>query len=325
MPTRPLYHLRQSAKSAVLVACGLTWLARWKLAGQASVLNFHGLFKDGTPTGVLDHTLHLPLSTFRAVCRHLAARYHVMPVVEMIHQLEAGHALPRNAVGITFDDGHASNYQLAFPVLKELGLPATFFLATGFLDGTHPLWFQEVDSAFRARGSTTRQLFQTLEHFKTLPDPQMRAEVAKLGPKAVGQAPTVTLPMNWDQVREMKASGLIDFGGHTHTHPILAQCTVEQQAEEIRKCRERIQTELGVSPVLFAYPNGRAADFNADTQRLLAEHGFKAAFTMMCARLGAGDKPFALPRYGNPTSVLEARATASGAFELVKRWRGGGA
>lgn len=324
MPTRPLYHLRQNAKSAVLVACGLTWLARWRLAGQASVLNFHGLFQHGTSTGVLDHTLHLSHSTFSAVCRHLAANYRVMPVVEMIHLLEAGQALPRNAVGITFDDGHASNYHLAYPLLKEFGLPATFFLATGFLDGTHPLWFQEVDAAFRASGKTTRQLFQTLEYFKTLPDPEMRAEVAKLGPKMAGQAPSVTLPMSWDQVREMNASKLIDFGGHTHTHPILSRCTVEQQAEEIRKCRDRIQTELGTSPVLFAYPNGRAADFNADTQRLAAEHGFKAAFTMLCARLSTGAQPFAMPRYGNPTSVLETRATASGAFEICKQWRGGG-
>ncbi len=325
MPTRPFYHLRQTAKSAVLVACGLTWLARWRLAGQASVLNYHGLFRDGTQTGVLDHTLHLPLSTFRAVCRHLAANYRVMPVAEMRRQLDAGHALPRNAVGITFDDGHGSNYQLAYPVLKELGLPATFFLATGFLDGTHPLWFQEVDAAFRARGRTTRQLFETLEHFKSLPDPQMRAEVAKLGPRPGGQAPVVTLPMTWDQAREMKASGLIDFGGHTHTHPILAQCTVEQQAEEIRKCRERITAELGSSPALFAYPNGQSADFTPDSQQLLAEHGFEAAFTMVCARLSAGSERFALPRYGNPTSVLEARATASGAFEMVKRLKGGGA
>jgi peptidoglycan/xylan/chitin deacetylase (PgdA/CDA1 family) len=292
------------------------------MAGTAAVLTFHGLCEGRSATGVLDSSLHLPVSTFRAVCQHLKAAYVVMPLAEMMSQVRAGQTLPRGAVAITFDDGLGSNYHLGFPVLKELGLPATIFLATGFLDGTHPLWFQEVDALLKARGARTDELFQTLYRLKVLPDPEMRAEIAKLGKAAVGCDP-VKLPMTWDQAREMKASGLIDFGGHTHTHPILALCCLEQQAEEIRRCRDRITVELGSAPKLFAYTNGGPTDFTADTQRLLAEEGFEAAFTMMPARLTASSASHALPRYGNPTSVLEAKATASGAFEMVKQWRGG--
>jgi len=288
------------------------------------VLTFHGLCEGSSATGVLDSSLHLPVSTFRAVCQHLKNAYKVMPLAEMIRQVNVGQTLPRGAVAITFDDGLSSNYHLGFPVLKELGLPATIFLATGFLDGTHHLWFQEVDALLKARGASTEELFQTLHRLKTLPDPEMHAEIAKLGSAGVDSPPDVTLPMTWEQAREMKASGLIDFGGHTHTHPILARCSVEQQAEEIRRCRDRITAELGSAPKLFAYTNGGPTDFTADTQRLLAEHGFEAAFTMMPARLTASSASHALPRYGNPTSVLEAKATASGAFEMVKQWRGGG-
>lgn len=248
-----------------------------------------------------------------------------MPLAEVMRQLDAGQKLPRRTVALTFDDGLASNYHLAFPVLKDLGLPATIFVATGFLDQTHPLWFQEVDAILHSRGATRSELFQTLSHLKKLPDPEMRAQISKLGPAAAGPAPASTLPLTWDQVREMKAGGLIDFGGHTHTHPILGRCTFEQQVEEIRKCRERITNELGSSPTTFAYPNGGAADFTEDTQRLLAEHGFTSAFTMLPARVSAASPRHALPRYGSPASVMEARATASGAFELCKRLRGGGA
>jgi len=294
------------------------------MAGTAAVLTFHGLCEDASATGVLDSSLHLPVSTFRAVCEQLNEAYEVMPLAEMIRQLNTGQTLPQGAVAITFDDGLASNYQLGFPVLKELGLPATIFLATGFLDGTHPLWFQEVDAILKARGASTDELFQTLHRLKTLPDPEMRGEIAKLGSVGVGPTPAVTLPITWDQAREMKASGLIDFGGHTHTHPILARCSLEQQAEEISQCRERIAAELSNAPKLFAYTNGGPTDFTADTQRLLAEHGFEAACTMMPARLTASSASYALPRYGNPTSVLESKATASGAFEMVKQWRGGG-
>ncbi len=274
---------------------------------------------------MLDSSLHLPVSVFRAVCQHLKNSCEVMPLAEMQRRTQSGLMLPRSAVAITFDDGLASNYHLGFPVLRELCLPATIFLATGFLDGTHPLWFQEVDRALTARGATSAELFEKLGQLKSLPDSAMRAEVAKLVADCAAPPAEVTLPMTWDQVREMKAGGLIDFGGHTHTHPILARCTVEQQEEEIRQCRDRITTELGHAPALFAYTNGGPTDFTADTQRLLAGHGFTAAYTMMPARLKPGRAVHALPRYGNPTTVLEAEATVSGAFELLRQWRGGAA
>ncbi len=308
----------------MLAACGLPSLALRALAGQGVVLTFHGLCTAGPAAGVLDRSLHLPVSVFRAVCQHLAQHYRVMPLVEMVAALRAGQALPTGAVAITFDDGLASNYHLGFPVLKSLRLPATIFLATGFLDGSHRLWFQEMDRVAQARGTAPQRLADTLSRLKTLPDLEMRAEVAAaVAAQPLPAESEVMLPMTWTQAREMQASGLVDFGGHTHTHPVLARCGAEQQAVEIRTCRDRMAEELGKMPRLFAYPNGGLDDFTAETQALLTEHGFEAAFTMMPGRWKPGAELLALPRYGNPNSVLEAQATASGAFELLRQWRGG--
>ncbi len=286
------------------------------------MITFHGLREDGLEPGVLDESLHLRLSVFQTICHHLAANYHAMPLAEMVRVLRSGQKLPPRAVALTFDDGYASNYHLGYPVLRKLRLPATIFLATGFLDGTHALWFQEVD---RALSGAPASLPKTLSRLKPLPDAEMRAEVAKLSSQCrPAPSPPVTLPMSWDMAREMRDSGLIDFGGHTHTHPILARCSTEQQASEIQTCRDRIQTELGNVPTLFAYTNGGSDDFTTDTQRLLAEHGFEAAFTMMNGRLSAASPAHALPRYGSPETLWEAEAMASGAFEMVREWRGGG-
>lgn len=305
------------------MACGLPWLARRRLIGQGCVLTFHGLRTDEDSAEALDESLHLPLSVFRQICAHLKARYEVLPLIEMVRLLKAGKTLPAKALAITFDDGLKSNYQLGFPVLKEFGLPATIFLTTGFLDGLHRLWFQELDRAFKARGAASAELSQMLKECKMLPDAEMRARVQALTAGCDSSQPELALPMTWDHVAEMRRSGLIDFGGHTHTHPILSRCSLDQQSQEIRMCRDRLQEQLGEAPPLFAYTNGSADDFTADTQRLLAEHGFEAAFTMIPGRLCPGQNWFGLPRYGNPTSVLEAEATASGAFELLKHWRGG--
>ena len=331
MPFLPsiLSRAGRAAKSAALVLCGVSGMARSQLAGEGAVLSFHGLRADGVPAGIEDEAMHLPVSVFRSLCTHLAARYDVMPLGEMAAVLGRGEKLPPNAVAITFDDGYASNYELGFPVLKELGLPATIFLATGFLDGDAPLWFQQVDLAMGLGGQVREgeTLARTLEYLKKLPDEVMRGEVGRLLERvaampAAEAVPEVMRPMTWAQAREMRDSGLIDLGGHTHTHPILARCGLEKQRWEVEKCRDRMQTELGAAPRLFAFPNGGEGDFTDETLRLVREAGFESAWTMISGRATPGGAVMSMPRYGSPVTVWEAEATVSGAYELVRQWRG---
>jgi peptidoglycan/xylan/chitin deacetylase (PgdA/CDA1 family) len=128
-------------------------------------------------------------------------------------------------------------------------------------------------------------------------------------------------PMTWAMAREMQASGLIEFGGHTDTHPVLARCSEDQQAREIQQSRERLAAELGASPRLFAFTNGKQGDFTAVTQRLLKEAGFSAAFTMMEAFLLPEHDALELPRYGCPSSRTYLEAVVSGSMARLQSLR----
>lgn len=304
---------------------GLARLARQKDTGQGTILTFHGLRQDGEPAGVLDDGLHLPVSIFRLISDHLARHYRVISLAEMVRLSASGQPLLARSVALTFDDGYASNYHLAFPVLKEFGLPATVFLTTGFLDQTESLWFQEMDLAMQAKGEGV-DLSATLASLKKRPTEELRRAVAAYCSEATmpKMRPAVTLPMSWEMAREMQASGLVELGGHTHSHPILTRCSTEQQRFEIVRCAERLRAELGRDPKLFAYTNGGPEDFSPELGALLAEAGFEAAFTMMSGRIKTGLPAYALPRYGSPESLWEAEATASGAFEMLHEWLGGG-
>lgn len=72
--------------------------------------------------------------------RHLAWLKRHRPLVSLA-EIEAAFAgktsLPEGAVAITLDDGHGDNYAYAFPILQELEVPATVFLATGYLGKTN--------------------------------------------------------------------------------------------------------------------------------------------------------------------------------------------
>ena len=95
---------------------------------------------------------------------------------------------------------------------------------------------------------------------------------------ALGAPPTRERQMlNWDEVR--RTMDLTRYGGHTHTHPILSRLDRDAAEREIRTCRDRIADETGRAPTLFAYPNGRAADFTTETQDLLRQSGFQVAFS----------------------------------------------
>lgn len=318
-------------------------------AAEVTILAFHGLRERNDESAVLDWSLHLPVETFRNICTMLAEDYHVISLAEFTAARAQGRRLPDNAVVITFDDGYASTYDLAFPILREYALPATVFVTTGFLDGDDLLWFQRVDLAFsrtrlenavwqinrralHLQFSTREQRrlsYATLiPELKLLPDTLLMSEIDRLeemlgmeAPKFVETLPRPMRPMTWDMAREMSSGGLVDIGGHTHTHPILARCDTIAMRAEITTCRERIDAETGVLPEAFAYPNGGPQDFTRETMLLVREAGFKTACTMVSGRIDNHSSPFQLPRYGTPESVLEAEATVSGAFETLKGWK----
>jgi peptidoglycan/xylan/chitin deacetylase (PgdA/CDA1 family) len=302
--------------------------------------------EDGHELASLEWYLHPPASVFAGICSMLARKFRVISLAEVIDAQARGLSLPANAVVLTFDDGFASNFHLVFPILKQHELPATLFVATGFLDGTDMLWFQRVDAALRRThrpsldwtvngrrlnlgfASATERMDshgRLMPELKKLPHAVLLEEVARLEealevpPLRQDDLPPEMRPMNWNMAREMVASGLIEVGGHTHTHPILARCDAKAMREEIHTCRNRIAEELGRAPVSFAYPNGRPGDFTAETVACVHEAGFKAACTTMQGRVDAQAALLQMPRFDAPPSAAETEVVASGVLDICNR------
>ncbi len=343
----PAFHPR-SIKAAALVGSGLASFARTRRADEVSILTFHGLSEgDGDPA-ILDWALHLPVEVFRSICCMLAKDYRVISMADLIEARGRGTTLPANSVVITFDDGYASNYELAYPILKEFDLHATLFVTTGFLDGDDMLWFQRVDLAlgrtrkelldWKINGKTLRlylgtrelrqqSLMRLMPELKELTNTDLLAEVDRLeealgvGEPEIRDLPKSLRPLTWEMAFDMTLSGHVDIGGHTHTHPILSRCNTMTMRAEIAACRERILAEIGELPLAFSYPNGGMEDFTRETLLLVREAGFRAACTTVSGRVNEDVSMFQLPRYGSPESVWEAEATVSGAFETLKDWR----
>ena len=112
--------------------------------GRLSILIFHRVLAE--PDGLFPET---PTAVgFEACMRWVNGWFNVLPLTEAVARLYAG-MIPSRALAITFDDGYADNEALAAPILKRLGMTATFFVSTGFLEGGC-MWNDRVIEAVRA-------------------------------------------------------------------------------------------------------------------------------------------------------------------------------
>lgn len=324
---------------------GLSLLARRWRPSPACVLTLHGMRGDGPlDPEMLDHDQHIAQGYFVQICEHLAANYNVVSATDMAAAQAGGKKLPPRAVAITFDDGYESNYQLAFPVLKRFGIPATIFLTTGYLDGEILPWFVRLEMALSrtARpevklGSRNLPLTSPEQKFAAYQflcgEFKIRSQIEGLAfidrleqqleitTKPGTVLPPPLRPMTWDMAREMQENGLVELGGHTHTHPVLGRCETTVAAREIEQCRQRMVAELGRQPVTFAYPNGGIGDFDATTKAQLRASGFTSSFTMLPGFIHEEDDVMSMPRYGTPESPLLLESMVSGCMERMRELR----
>jgi peptidoglycan/xylan/chitin deacetylase (PgdA/CDA1 family) len=93
----------------------------------------------------------MPRETFAAQMDYLARnKYSVIRLADIPDFLSGKRALPPRAVVITFDDGHVSAYQHAYPVLRQYGFPATFFLYTDFLGAAEGMNWSQIREMSRS-------------------------------------------------------------------------------------------------------------------------------------------------------------------------------
>lgn len=276
------------------------------MSGDLSILIYHRVLARADPL--------LPGAPSQAAfARQLALVrrwFRVLPLPHALDLLEQGR-LPARALAITFDDGYADNADLALPVLRSLDLTATFFIASGFLDGGC-MWNDHVieyvrqapagvlDGGIAGLGPlpvrTPAQRVVALERLlaalKYRPHAERQALAAQLRPPT-----TAPLMMTSHQVRLLQQQGMT-IGAHTDTHPILARMTDFEARHEIA-CNKSLLERLTEAPVdLFAYPNGKpGVDFDGRHAAMVRALGFRAAVTTAPGVTRLHTDPFQLPRY----------------------------
>jgi peptidoglycan/xylan/chitin deacetylase (PgdA/CDA1 family) len=278
--------------------------------GRLTTLIFHRVRAEPDPL----FPNEMDARAFRERLGWIRAWFNVLPLEDAVFAIARG-TLPERALAITFDDGYADNFAVALPILGEHGVPATFFVATGFLDGGR-MWNDTVIEAIRrtARASLDLSALDLGVHalgsimerrvaidaligeLKYL-SPDLRQErveaIASLSEARLSD----DLMMNSAQVRGLAAAGM-DIGGHTITHPILTRIDALSARREIAEGRDALAAITGRPVRLFAYPNGRpVGDYGAEHVAIVRTLGFTAAVSTSPGAARADDSLFELPRF----------------------------
>jgi peptidoglycan/xylan/chitin deacetylase (PgdA/CDA1 family) len=251
---------------------------------------------------------------FRSQMHQLRGRYKVVPLEELATRIRAGEPGERLAA-VTFDDGWKTTRTLAAPILAEMGIPSTVFVATGLVGTpvrglwTHQVWMaltaaplprvRVADLDLLADTAEKRQdaIKQVTSRLKRMMAPEREAALADL----FRRHPVPPLPedlgfMSWEEVRELPALGMT-VGAHTVSHEILSRLPPAEALDQVRRSKATVEQATGLPCRLFAYPNGAAEDFSDEHARLLADEGFVAAVTQIPGRNATGSDCFRLKRF----------------------------
>ena len=266
------------------------------------------------------HNLATDISSFRSHMAYVATCCRVLPLAEMVAMARDG-LLPSQAVALTFDDGYLEHLEVVAPVLRDFGLPATFFVNTARVNDAQEAWWDEIERIFftgfalpdvfdpygdgrllfrvstnaeRERAhSTLVQLMYPASAEKRV---ELLARFRAWHQLDLNPRPSHRL-LRGEELRLLSSIEGMTIGAHSENHLSLPSQPVEVRREEINRCKETLE-ELLCKPVTsFAYPYG---EYDVDTVGVLRESGLRTAVTVEPRRLGCASMALRIPRFEVP-------------------------
>jgi peptidoglycan/xylan/chitin deacetylase (PgdA/CDA1 family) len=293
------------------------------------ILCYHRIFEPKTDP----HLLSVSPENFR---QHLDVIRRLGQPMCLDELVDAGprEDFPRRGVLITFDDGYRDNFENAFPLLREAGLPATIYITTGNLGLDREFWWDDLerltlgaaelpkllrlringrirewemkDALARdrewnvlasGRRNDRQRLFCDLHAaLRPLTQPLQDDVLEQL--RRMSGTPAEARPfyrcMNVPELETLAAEPLITLGAHTISHCDLDFRTRTEQWAEASGSKHQLEKIIGRLVEHFSYPYG---SFNDDSLAVCAQNEFRSAVTCIEEPVRRKFHRYRLPRF----------------------------
>lgn len=293
---------------------------------------------------------YFTVEEFKKKIKYLLRHYRIISLEECITYEKEGKR-PTNCVVLTFDDGYKSVYKDAFPILKRYNIPATVFVTTESIDKSVLLWHDKLlyiigrsrvqefsfpqnggikykNDTLKDKVKTFNKIVSWLKKYEEDKKIKFLQELSNILQIKEDEIENSGLMITWNEAKEMHASGLVEFGAHTVSHPILTKVSTERVEYEIRQSKAIIEQKLVAKVKYFAYPNG---DYNQNIKNMVKKAGYSEACTTYRSPEEVKGDIFALSREGftrepfymfalKMAGVLDLISRCNKALKYVQYW-----
>lgn len=300
------------------------WRARYRRRQFSFAVVYHRVVADDS-AGQADFGIErgVPASVFERQMRFL--RRHFEPVKSSQIQ-----QFPDDAArfAVTLDDGYEDNYRIAAPILKKLGIPATFFVVSEFVGTDRLFWWEQVaelmrgserpeidlrvaapglcqdDSSanvfsLRNRDECENAYNQVCARIRRGRHADVDSQLAQLEGYFDAALPSQGRRfglMDWEQLRDLIGQGF-EIGGHTANHCNVVGADEAMLQRELIDSLNLLESRLDTPVESFAYPYGMFESSSLAVAERLAVTHCKAAFTTVRQVVEAGTPRYELPRF----------------------------
>jgi peptidoglycan/xylan/chitin deacetylase (PgdA/CDA1 family) len=287
--------LKRLTPSAARIS-GVSAIARRLTAQWPRIVVYHNF------CGEADAPHRTSTQLFRQQMLHLKRHYRPTRLRELGRQLADGVVPPPGSVAITVDDGHANFLRFAVPVLRELGIPATFFVLSELSNSGDWLWADKWEYVWeRATGSPDRgSSLNELKHMPAADRERWLDDLARrVGVRIPARPPDAYALVAWEDLQQLVRSELVDIGSHSRTHRILSDADDDESWGEIDGSRRELERRLDVEIATFCFPNGQPTDYRAEQLAMVGRAGYVCATASHFGYVTRESNRFALPRIGS--------------------------
>lgn len=265
-----------------------------------SIVTYHHVADEnpGYPydPGVADATPH----QFRRQMELLARYGTPIGIDELIRAVE-GEPLPKNPVMVTFDDGYRSCHDTVLPILRAVGMRATFFVATGYVNDRKLYWWERIaislsharvetatityPKPFEVQTRDPKAQYQLADLIKNTPNLDVTRFLDELSKalrvdwsREVEATHATNLIMTWDHIRALARAGM-DVESHSRWHRVLQTLDEGSLRDELDGSKRDLESQLGRPVRAIAYPVGRRISHVARIREAIIRAGYRLGLT----------------------------------------------
>ena len=254
---------------------------------------------------------------FRRYMIFLKKHFRIVSLEELTAIIESNKPVTEKLALITFDDGYADNYHLAYPILKSLQLSATFFITTSLVDSDITPWWDEIawhvkhcagksiclndwSQAIKIDKLVSKQNIRSvLQRVKSTPaaiDSQLQ-QLKEISKSPIPDENKKNMFISWQQLIEMSENNM-SIGTHSHTHKVFTCLTEDELNFELEESKRLIELNLAKSIDSLSYPVGSSSTYSHTMFDAISSKGYKLAFSFRGVINGKpSDNRFELGRF----------------------------